>query len=377
MTRTAIAICALFLLLSGPLSGATLRVPSQYAMIQAAIDASNSGDTVLVASGTYNDVIVTFENKSNLVVTSEFGREATTLVIVTAGIAFSLCDECKLDGFTISGWHGVYFYPNSNATLSNCRIENAGNGINAYASPGNEIRILDNIITGNAEYGIEAQATQYQISGNTNYLISGNEIYGNPKGGITFAGNASEATCQIMNNKIYDNGSFGLSLLGCYGQVTSNLIAENAENGISLKNSPDLLIKNNTIARNLLSGICFLPGNPSSPRIENNVIALNGYAGIFTDQACNAWISCNDVWGNSNLGNGNYIGFIPDQTGFNGNISTDPYFCNASGGVYSLAANSPALHASCGPMGAILIPGCSNQTAVEHLSWGSIKALYK
>jgi hypothetical protein len=371
MRILATAFLVFLLAASGNLFSATLRVPSQYATIQGGIDAAGSGDTVLVAPGIYNDVIVTFANKSNLVVTSEFGREATTLVMmVDGGINFSLCDECKLDGFTISGWHGVHFYPNSNSTLSNCRIENAGNGISVYYSPGNEVRILNNIITANAEYGIEGHSASL--------LITGNEIYNNGKGGITFMWSGSEATCQITNNKICNNGAFGLWLRMCSGQVIGNIIANNLDSGITLEACPGLQIRENTIAKNSQTGIYFWPSTYAlGPQIENNIIALNEYAGMYASQDINSWIACNDVWGNSNLGSGNYIGSIPDQTGYNGNISADPYFCNAWGGDYSLGANSPALYASCGPMGAITSPGCSNQTAVEHLSWGNIKALYK
>lgn len=42
---------------AAPIGAATLNVPAQYPTIQAAVNAANSGDVVLVASGTYSDVV--------------------------------------------------------------------------------------------------------------------------------------------------------------------------------------------------------------------------------------------------------------------------------------------------------------------------------
>ena len=50
-----VAAIAVIVLASLPCTAATLRVPSEYSTINAALDASASGDTVLVAPGTYSD----------------------------------------------------------------------------------------------------------------------------------------------------------------------------------------------------------------------------------------------------------------------------------------------------------------------------------
>jgi hypothetical protein len=76
------SIFAIFLAAAG--SGAvTIHVPADYANIQDAIDASVSGDTVLVAPGRYK-VNLNFYGK-NIILTSEAGRELTFLVPGTTG----------------------------------------------------------------------------------------------------------------------------------------------------------------------------------------------------------------------------------------------------------------------------------------------------
>jgi parallel beta-helix repeat protein len=374
MKTTAIAICALVLLASGPLSGATLRVPSVYRTIQAGVNAATDGDTVLVAAGTYaiangESYHTTVHYKIGLTLISESGKELTIL----SG-SFGLYSETLMN-----------FYHSTDCTLNGFTLRNAYNGINISLCSG--IKIVDCNIDNASETGIKVgwDNSTVEISNNSIYengsgvqadgngiLLSNNRISDNTSGIIFIGGSGI-----IRSNDVFDNLEYGIRVdRGAQADLTieSNIIHNNLDTGLRYWCGGNNPIRNNTISGNGFYGILV---NGGTPDIQHNIIASNVGAGIAVELQGNPYIACNDVWGNSHYANGNYVGYITDQTGYNGNISTDPYFCNASGGVYSLAANSPALHASCGPMGAILIPGCSNQTAVEHLSWGSIKALYK
>ncbi len=83
-------------------------------------------------------------------------------------------------------------------------------------------------------------------------------------------------------------------------------------------------------------------------------------------------LDCNDVWGN---GPANYAG-IPDHTGWNGNISGDPLFCDLVRRDFQLDEHSPCAPANsptgCGLIGALDV-GC-RVVAVEPATWGGIKA---
>jgi hypothetical protein len=108
-------------------SGATLRVPSEYATINAALDASAYGDTVLVAPGTYTDYEIrtvyvggsapaTVTSiaflQDGVALLSESGPESTVLDltgapwidaawVVVAGILPG--KDTRLEGFTVTG----------------------------------------------------------------------------------------------------------------------------------------------------------------------------------------------------------------------------------------------------------------------------------
>src|SRR4029079_16034215 len=85
-----------------PASAASVRnVPADYATIQAAIDASSSGDTVLVQPGTYAERIDF--NRKNGVVRSAKGPASTTINGPNAGTTVTIGPLGTLNGFTVTG----------------------------------------------------------------------------------------------------------------------------------------------------------------------------------------------------------------------------------------------------------------------------------
>lgn len=384
MRTLAIAFLGFLLLASGISSAATLRVPSQFATIQAAADFCANGDTILVAPGVYAGDRAVLVNKASITIIGESGRDYT---FVPDGIfaLYPTCSGCTIKGFTVPV---LIFFGSSDCSVSECDLGYVG--VNTDISECYNISIIGNRIHEYPpkNYGIE-------IRGHS-IIIEANDIRNCTGGGISLTGLGPE-TSRIQNNTIVSNNGEGILVSGV-AIVEGNVIEKNTSAGVRISwvSGGTTIIKENIIVENVGDGILFASFTEiahntiarngscgmrtqggSTGDIHHNLIALNGYAGVLAYEGFNATIRCNDVWKNSNLPNGNYIGFVPDQTGFNGNISTDPFFCNASGGVYSLAANSPALHASCGIMGAIATPGCSNQTAVQQIAWEAVKELFK
>ncbi len=87
----------------------------------------------------------------------------------------------------------------------------------------------------------------------------------------------------------------------------------------------------------------------STLQLSESIISFSQMSGgVFTaNSTCELDFSCSDVYGNVG---GDYIGFISDQTGVNGNISEDPLYCDAAAGDFQLTQGSPCLpeNNSCG-----------------------------
>ncbi len=104
----------------------TLRVPSQYATIQAAMDSSIDGDTVLVASGTYREHAI-FPSK-RLLLMSEAGKDQTTVISDTSR-CFDIPSNASvtiigltLTGRSVSSPGGAVSATDAKVTVRDCRI---------------------------------------------------------------------------------------------------------------------------------------------------------------------------------------------------------------------------------------------------------------
>ncbi|MBT8484083.1 MAG: hypothetical protein HKO59_02510 [Phycisphaerales bacterium] len=109
MTRPCALGMASALFVTTPLLAADILVPADHATIQAAIDAANDGDVVVVSPGTYPEMI-DFDGKP-ITVRSTGGALVTTINAKGAGSVVT-CDDAEtddtvLDGFTLTGGIGT------------------------------------------------------------------------------------------------------------------------------------------------------------------------------------------------------------------------------------------------------------------------------
>lgn len=195
--------------------GATLRVPDDYAEIQVAIDASQDGNTILVAPGEY--VIsspITFRGRA-ITVGSETGPDETTIRMGTPAdidrasvVVFENNEttDSVLDGFTITGGKG---------SLDASRNEWAGGGILFDASSGavRNCAIMQNTATNGG--GV---LCAYQCSPNLiNCTIAENSAELGFGGGVFVYGGSS---LSMTNCIIRDNSATGSMYgTGCGGGV--------------------------------------------------------------------------------------------------------------------------------------------------------------
>lgn len=364
------------LLLSLPLSAATIRVPADQPSIQAGIDAANPKDIVLVAPGTYRENI-NFMGKA-ITLKSSGGAKVTVIDGGKLGpvVTFASGETAKsvLQGFTIQ---------NGTSTF-NSEYDGGGIYINS-ASP----KILSNIIQNNtacnAGGGIAAEFSSARIQGNTIKNNSQAGCSGGTGGGGVNIGGAGSVVLignHITNNSWGSSGG-GISLFAAgTPTIQNNFISGNSSSGtqgggIWIVNDSDALIVQNLFYANTASqgGAIYLsmPSGSVGPVLVNNTIvggsgATQGaavWAGGFDSQVsfynnlligltgenavyCDSTYSSvppvfadNDAYSASGTG---LEGTCATEAGENGNISLDPLFVNMNRNNYTLQSTSPAIN---------------------------------
>ena len=291
-----------------------IRVPEDYETIQAGIDAADSGDTVLVAAGTYTgsgNINLTFNGKP-ITLMSEDGLEKTAIDCAEAGRGVSFNNDegpaSRFVGFTI---------------------------INGYQP-------------GAGGGGIRCIHTDPTI---TSCLLSGNDAeYG---GGIYCWGSSPSITgCSISGNSA-EYGA-GIKCIGADPLITHCLISENSANsGAAIyceHSSP--IITNCLIKGNIAEwhGACYMRDS-DEPVFINCTFTENSGGGFY----CYEWshpklkncILWNDTPFEISLG---YEGSITVdysdvQGGWTGvgNIDTDPLFSIYANFDYILRTASPCI----------------------------------
>ena len=374
----AVTLLVLNLAAGAAVAQTTIRVPGDQPTIQAGIDAAMSGDTVLVAPGTYVERInfsgkaITVASASGPAVTVIDGNRGGAVVTFNSGEGRA----AVLRGFTVTNGGG---FPGGGVAVSNASptIEsniislNTGcDGLGIYVNFGSP-RIATNEISGNVRGGCSGGVGGGGIAlvgaGTAvveDNIIADNVVSSGDGGGMTLF---AAGTPVIRNNVIVRNSVFGLSPASQGG-------------GIWIVNGSDALIVQNLIAGNSAGeggGVYWLvPSGARGPRLVNNTIADNlatvagrgsaVYADGFdvsaalvnnvlvapagqTALSCGTFndpnppiVRSNDVFaGNSPA----YGGLCTDQTGVNGNRSGDPMFVAPANGDYRLQAGSLAIDA--------------------------------
>jgi hypothetical protein len=353
-----------------------IHVPADQPTIQAAINAANNGDTVLVSDGTYKENI-NFIGKA-ITVTSVNGPKVTTIDggAVNSVVTFNMNEPSTsvLNGFTITngfpnfqtpnfGDGGGIFIGGSSPTITNNIINNnkacEGAGIDvAFGGPLIQGNIVSNNVlacggVGGGGIELRGASTGAQVIGNT--ITGNNSVSGYNGGGI---GLWTPGPALIKGNLISGNtGGNGGGIGGANDtsgvRIIQNVITGNTAftgGGLEIDNTV-ILVLNNTIAGNdaqgdgsAFFGAFFTASGPMT--ISNNLIISK------TSQAalgCRAFdtvnppvFSFNDVFSPGGLSYGN---ICIDQTGKNGNISADPLFVDPAVDNFRLQPTSPAIDA--------------------------------
>ena len=299
--RNALRVAALALAVLTPtvhLQAAVFNVPADFSTIQAALNAAQNGDTVLVAPGTYTQSL-NFNGRA-VELRSTAGPNVTTIQ-GSGGTAVTIGGAASLVGFRVTGGQASF-----------------GAGV-SVSGTGTVIR--GNVFEGNAQ---GAGGFGAAIGGNSASPIIERNVFRNNtadnqflSGVVSFVNSSSP---RIVNNVFEGNPARAINLtlpVGNNPQVINNTIVGN-EVGIRVDARVATALHSyrpNILANNGIGLVVdFLnPGN--EPTFTNNLLFSNTT---------------------------NYDG-ITDQTGSNGNLLGNPLF--AGPGDYRLTPGSPAIDA--------------------------------
>ncbi len=218
----------------------TLHVPSNYSTIQAAIDAADDCDLILVAPGTYNELI-DFQGKA-ITVESTGGPDVT--IISGDGLSGSVVTfannewvDSRLIGFTVTEGTGTsihgstdtfgggLFVVGSDPVIENCVVtaNDATYGGGVVISNG-KVVFFDTIISDNTAVSGGGIASGVNLGGGTaifnNCSIADNTVSDNGGGIIADRGT------MILRGTSVDNNYAGLRGGGMYGSLVGVLIAK-------------------------------------------------------------------------------------------------------------------------------------------------------
>jgi predicted outer membrane repeat protein len=352
-----------------------LHVPTEQPTIQAAINAAQPGDTVLIAPGTYFENI-NFAGKA-ITVTSEQGPAATIIdggsLGPVATFATSENTQSVLSGVTLQHGQGTFaagyggggiHIANASPTISGNVITNntAGSfGGGIYVQSGSPV-IKKNTIANNGQIpgwsggiggGIYISGTgTAQVTGNT---ISNNQQAQGSGGAIGI--NAASPIIQnntISGNSAYSQGGAMYIINTSSPLVVQNLIIGNSAGTgggvywtIPSGSAPFLL--SNTLSNNSATtqgSAVYVSGYVSLSELIDNIIAsAAGTSTLYCDPSYSATppiVKANDIFASTGAA---YAGSCSALGGANGNLSLDPKFRNPASADYHLLTGSPAIDA--------------------------------
>lgn len=357
--------------------GAIINIPEDYETIQAGIDASTNGDTVLVQAGTYIENI-NFNGKNIVVgslflVTSDTSFISQTLIDGNQNgsvVTFENWEDSTtvLTGFTITNGYsnhggGIWCDFSSPIIRHNIITGNQalqGGGIKCSAS---NLRIENNLFSWNSNWTGQISAGGGIYVWQSDVVISGNKFINNHSERHGGAIHIEQSNSMVINNIITgNNGGFvggGIcSIVGCTGNIINNLIYDNTAysgGGIYL-NEVIYQITNNTICQNsATSGGGIMCAGDAGMDIVNTIL-WNNVADSLGNQLflypCQAEFHYCDIQDGED---GFYVYGNTTYT-YEDNIETDPQFMNSGEHPYSLSDGSECINAGSPDTSGLYLP---------------------
>lgn len=280
----------LLLATAHPAVAATLRVPEDHKTIQAAIDAAQTGDTILVAAGRYSERI---SLRPGVIVRSSgddtkgkggLKRAEATVIDGSGKIGDKpgvvMAEGSTLDGFTITNV-GVYdealwkkhFDSHGEELADDEGSVQAEGTIPAISIKFVIATVTNNIVHHNGDVGIAVVGSKER---KVTPLVMGNVSYRNLGGGI---GVADLAEPVIRENTCHENLRAGIGCRNSSPIILDNVCFQNVRAGIGCREGAKPVIRENRCYQNRRAGIG-IRMEGTAPVVEDNDCYENNMAGI-------------------------------------------------------------------------------------------------
>jgi predicted outer membrane repeat protein len=368
------------------------------ATIQAGIDSAAAADTVLLADGTYTgsgNRDINFNNKA-ITVRSQSGQCHLCWIDCegTAGdphVAFTFnhgeTSSSVLEGISITGAYGsssgAVGVFGSSPTINSCCFTGNTAGIagGALDMTSSAAQINNCLFLSNE--GLSAGGAIYMETSSP--TISGCSFDSN-----TSPGNGGAVYCHTNSPTIeecvfsHNEGMIGgaVYLDNCDASLSYCEFWRNSsamEGGALKCNLASATLENCTFAADSsgTGGAVVVITAGGTPGFTNTLIAFSRRGpAIACEGEVGAGFACCNFYGNEG---GDWVPCIAVHAGINGNMSTDPLFCDLSSRDLNVESCSPCLagNNTCGVNVGRWGQGCGCGEAVEPTTWGAVKAMYR
>ena len=274
------------------MSAKIIQVPGDFKTIQEGINASEPGDIVLVAPGTYSERIKlkvgirvrSFGEKSKGGLDAK--RAEKTIIdgseVPEKDPGVMMAAGATLDGFSVTGV-GKYDEEKWQKSWVNQGADQAHEHIGGFGVPGIAIEgvdcsVVNNIVHHIGDTGIAIRGIE---GANCAPLVRGNVCYRNMGGGI---GSMEGSAAIIDSNTCYENFYSGIGHNNASPIVTRNTCYRNIRAGIGVSEGACPIVRGNSCYENRKAGIGIRTGSETSPIVENNDCYKNEMAGIGVEE---------------------------------------------------------------------------------------------
>jgi len=302
--------------------------------IQDAVNNATGGETICVKDGLYHENVDV--NTANLTIKSENGY-ANCIVNATNSndhVFYVTANHTNITGFTVenatgASCVGIYLKGASHCNISGNNAANNYDGIKLYLS--HHTDVTNNIACSNSRASIYVHTSNYTIIKDNTCSLSTVGILLNPESCHNTVIN-NTANSNTLYTHVWGGQGIRIDHLCHNNTVVDNTANSNPHNGISVYNSVDNKIINNTVQSNgyggggYHSGICLWYYTDNTTITGNTVTNNTGYGiriGVssnnnrvynnYFNNTNNGWDTCANTWNTTkqagqNIINGPYLG---------------------------------------------------------------------